>query len=389
MAEPLKDMYSAIWLKQWYLYQAHIWEVNNWKINEIEHWIQRFQTTNWEEAALLDRVRLLATALQEDFTKVLDNDTSNQEFNFRIAAEVVCQISNHIREYERTLGFHWIFLPQWVANFGLENLQISMEALGVITQLVSAEFAVRPFLLQDQEACKPYFEKWSQSENNAVRRLASEGCRPRLPWGKALSALEAQPEWNFQLLETLLYDPSEYVRKSVANHLNDLSKVWPNKVIELAQRHLRKPKNKPNTATYKLLKHALRTLLKQGHQEALLLFGFQEVRVEIVQIKGLEPVYNYGEKLEIEVSCKVLENTASNQALRVEAVLGYQKANHSISDKVFQVGNKQPSEDGIFQFSFSKLLADYTTRKHYAGRHQVAILINGKEIQRIDFELVK
>ena len=119
--------------------------------------------------------------------------------------------------------------------YGLGYPEESLHALEQITRLVSAEFAVRPFILRDPDRTMEYFRRWSLDENATVRRLASEGCRPRLPWAVALPMFKKDPSPLLPILENLKDDASLYVRKSVANNLNDISKDHPDLVLELAR----------------------------------------------------------------------------------------------------------------------------------------------------------
>ena len=164
-------------------------------------------------------------------------------------------------------GFEAMFFPEFVALFGLEEWGSAMDALAWFTRYSSSEFAIRPFILRYPEKTMARMAAWARHENKHVRRLASEGCRPRLPWAMALPAFKRDPGPILPILESLKDDPEDYVRRSVANNLNDISKDHPELVLDLAEKW-------SNADRAWLLKHACRTLLKAGHPRALELFGF-------------------------------------------------------------------------------------------------------------------
>jgi 3-methyladenine DNA glycosylase AlkC len=164
--------------------------------------------------------------------------------------------------------FVTLCLPDFVGLYGLHDFETSMEALKFFTTFGSSEFAVREYLRRDLRRSLQVMEKWSRDENEDVRRLASEGCRPRLPWSFRLEALIAEPALTLPILENLRADSSLYVRKSVANHLNDITKDHPEWVLDVVQGW---PLEQAHTAW--IVKRALRTLIKKGNRRALGLFG--------------------------------------------------------------------------------------------------------------------
>ncbi|UUZ63330.1 DNA alkylation repair protein [Polaromonas sp. P1-6] len=160
-------------------------------------------------------------------------------------------------------GFVTLVLPDYVGLHGQDDFDTSMEALKFFTAFGSSEFAVREFLRRDPARTLAVMQAWSRDESEHVRRLASEGCRPRLPWSFRLEALMAEPALAAPILENLKADPSLYVRKSVANHLNDVTKIHPDWVLERLESW---PLDNPHTAW--IARHALRTLIKQGDRRA-------------------------------------------------------------------------------------------------------------------------
>ena len=144
-----------------------------------------------------------------------------------------------------------MLFPDYVECYGLEHFDSSISALETFTKYSSAEFAVRPFIMRYEQKMMSQMRKWSRSKNHHLRRLSSEGCRPRLPWSMALPAFKQDPTAILTIISALLSDGSEYVRRSVANNLNDISKDHPEIVIEITRQNLGQ-----SDATDKLLKHA-------------------------------------------------------------------------------------------------------------------------------------
>ncbi|SFV67319.1 DNA alkylation repair enzyme [hydrothermal vent metagenome] len=272
----------------------------------------------------------------------------------------------------------FMFLPEYIANFYLEDYEKSIVVLEKITEFTSCEFAVRAFIKKYPQMMEQ-MKKWSLSSNQHIRRLASEGCRPRLPWAIALPQFKNNPQAVLSILENLKNDESEYVRRSVANNLNDISKDNPNIVFKIAKNWLGN-----NERTDKLVKHACRSLLKNGNQQALALFGFVASKHIKIQNFNLQKYVNIGDKL-----CFSFEIQTQQQKLgkcRLEYKIGFMKANNQLSNKVFKI-----SESDI-QSNFKLVKKNHsfkiiTTRKYYAGKHSLTIIINGIEVKKGFFEL--
>ncbi|MEM9160764.1 MAG: DNA alkylation repair protein, partial [Verrucomicrobiota bacterium] len=168
-------------------------------------------------------------------------------------------------------GLQALVFPDFVEVYGRKYWKTSMKALAVFTELCSSEFGIRPFIEQDPDLAFRQLKLWSESENEHLRRLASEGCRPFLPWGNRIAWLNENPDRIIQILDTLKADRSLYVRKSVANNLNDLSKIDADKVLVLAESW-----RGACEETNWIVKHALRTLLKKAEPRALALFDYRD-----------------------------------------------------------------------------------------------------------------
>ena len=207
--------------------------------------------------------------------------------------------------------------------------------LAELTPRLTAEFAIRPFLAADLDRALPVVRGWTTHADEHVRRLASEGTRPRLPWGKSVAGILAQPEVTLPILDALYRDEAEYVRRSVANHLNDLSRARPDLVVATAARWLADP----DANTARLVRHALRTLVKQGHPEALALLGFAPLVGLVVVGPALdETIVAMGEALRFEFA---LENQG-DEAVRVaiDYIIHHQKANGTLTPKVFKLATR-------------------------------------------------
>jgi len=274
----------------------------------------------------------------------------------------------------------YIFLPDYIEIYGLEDYETSVQAIESVTQFISCEFAVRPFLAKYGQQMMLQMEKWSLHENHHVRRLASEGSRSRLPWAMAVPGLKKDPFMILPILENLKNDPSEYVRRSVANSLNDISKDHPEIVIAIAGRW--KGLSKETDA---LIKHASRSLLKQGHTQILAHYGLESTAIELVNFEILTEAVPIGESLEFTLSVK---NTAAiPQKIRLEYAVYYKRLNGQFSKKVFKISERefQPAEIAVINRKQSFKII--TTRKFYPGKHQLSIILNGRESELKDFEL--
>lgn len=274
----------------------------------------------------------------------------------------------------------FIFLPDYIAAYGLEDYETSVHALEFVTQFVTCEFGIRPFILRYYDAMLAQMEQWSQHENYKVRRLASEGSRPMLPWGMGVPALKKDPHINLRLLENLKNDPSETVRRSVANHLNDLSKQHPQVVVGIAQQW------KGNSAeTDALIRHGLRTLLKQSHPEIMQFYGLDSAGISFTDFTVHTPGVAIGDSLDFSFR---IENQGSVRTIRLEYAIYYKRQQDQVSRKVFKISEKNyaPGETAVIfrKQSFRPI----TTRRYYAGKQQIAILVNGTEYPALDFELL-
>ena len=277
----------------------------------------------------------------------------------------------------------FIVFPDFVEQFCDEKeFDLAINSLEFFTEFGSSEFAMRKFIEINQDEAFKYLEKFSKSKNYHIRRLASECCRPLLPWGNVLQNLKKNPTPILKILENLKFDDELYVRKSVANNLNDISKNNPELVLTLLEKW-----KKENVAEF-IIKHALRTLLKKGDTKALFLIGIKNDEKEqnyVIKDFYLEkPQVNLNNYLNFRFD---LENFKSNNKIRTEYAIFFRKNNGSLSKKIFQITTKN-FEKGVFKISKKHLFKDFTTRKHYIGEHFISLIVNGLEIEKIKFDLI-
>ena len=280
-------------------------------------------------------------------------------------------------------GFVAMVLPEFVGRHGLDHFELSLEALRELTRYSSAEFAIRSFLERDAAAVLARAERWAEDENEHVRRLASEGTRPRLPWARRLPFLVAAPQHTLPILERLQADPSEYVRRSVANHLNDISKDHPEWVLDLLERW---PTQEPETKW--IAKHALRNLIKAGHPRALKLVGATlGAKVRLQSFAVSPAVIRLGQTLRL--SATLVSTARKPQRLVIDYAIHYVKKSGDSSRKVFKWRTLELEGRTEVTLTKGQTIADFTTRTHYAGRHQVELLVNGLSVAQGRFDLKK
>lgn len=275
-----------------------------------------------------------------------------------------------------------MFLPHYVACHGRHAFDLSLDALKYFTRFGSSEFAVRHFLRDDLERCLKVMHTWALDPNEHVRRLASEGSRPRLPWSFHLEPIQANPELTAAILETLKADSSLYVRKSVANHLNDVTKQHPDWVLDRIEGW---PLQDRHTAW--IARHALRSLIKQGDPRALAVIGVGgKAQVQVSELKVTPGVIRLGDQ--ITLSFKVQSTLEKPQRLVIDYAIDYVKASGGTSAKVFKLKTFDLPAHGCVALSRSQFIRELTTRRHYAGRHAVHLLVNGERLGSTAFDIL-
>ncbi|MCJ8329506.1 MAG: DNA alkylation repair protein [Lentisphaeria bacterium] len=267
--------------------------------------------------------------------------------------------------------------------YGLEHPELALKVLKNLTSLFSAEFAIRPFLIEHQALTLKTIRPWLTDPDHHVRRLVSEGTRPRLPWGQQLPAYIKDPGPIFPLLEKLKDDPTDYVYRSVANNLNDISKDHPDLVI---QRCLKWQKNASPERQW-LIRHALRTLIKAGHPDVFPLLGYtKKPKIELSDFGLSADKIKMGKDLNFEFTLASVAK--SEQSIVLDYAIHFMKANGNQKAKVFKLKNLKIKKGESIEIQKKHSFKKISTRKFYPGAHKLVLLINGKEIDSQDFCLI-
>ncbi|HBG1718774.1 TPA: DNA alkylation repair protein [Clostridioides difficile] len=357
MPELLKNMYNR---ESLYEVAVAIQSVyNSFKVDEF---IKSTMDETWNNLELKARCRKISMSLgmylPEDYKEALS-----------------------ILEKSVTGFYFAFFFPDFVEVYGQDdiNWDLSISALERNTEYWSSEFAVRAFIIKDEERMMAQMRKWSKHKSEHVRRLASEGCRPQLPWGQAISKFKKDSTPVLPILEQLKTDTSTYVQKSVANNLNDISKTHPDLVISIAKDWYGK-----NKSTNWIVKHGCRTLLKKGNRDVLAIFGYDDTTSINLQDFTLETTsISIGEDLTF--SFNILAKKATKT--RLEYGIDYIKSNGKRNRKIFKISEVSLKENEKKSYMKKHSFADVSVRKHYPGIHSIAIIINGIEKDKLDFEL--
>lgn len=258
----------------------------------------------------------------------------------------------------------------------------AMSLLAELTGRLTAEFAIRTLLRHDLDRALEIIAEWTDSPDEHVRRLASEGTRAYLPWAIRVPALLSRPGATIGILDALYRDDSEYVRRSVANHLNDLSRDSPDLVVETARRWLDTPA--PTTRT--LVRHALRTLIKRGDPRALALLGFAPATVQIDGPLLAETRVPWGAEVSFTA---VIRNTGTDSArLAVDYVVHHRRANGTLSTKVFKLATADLAPGEELAIDRRHSFRPITTRRYYPGEHAIALQVNGVATPPVVFDLL-
>lgn len=357
--EPLKNLYSPELLKT----MAELLQEHH-KPFDKKKFLQTIFDTEWPNRELKQRMRHITNCLHRFLP-----------FPYARQMEILTPIAKHFT------GFIAVLFPDFVEVYGLDEPDISIPALEQFTQYSTSEFAVRPFIIKYEKRMVKQHLQWAKSKNHHVRRLASEGIRPRLPWAMALPAFKKDPAAILPILELLKADESEYVRRSVANCLNDISKDHPDVVLKIVNNW-----KGMSPETDWIVKHASRGLLKQGHTEALSTFGLNhKVKVDVTRLSISKKKLPIGDKFDYSFSVTLTEKKTHN--LRLEYKIYYQKANGKQNPKVFQIGTYPMKPSQTLAISRSHAFADLTTRKHHKGDHRIVVVVNGKETAELPFTL--
>lgn len=323
-----------------------------------------------------DRSKLISNKLK----KYLPND-------YKEAVSILIKSLNEELDNGQIMHFEgFIIMPLclFVSTYGLsdENYDISINALYEMTKRFSSEFDIRPFLIKYPEKTQKILLEWTKDPNTHVRRLTSEGSRPRLPLGIRLPMYQKDPNPVIEILEELKEDPELYVRRSVANNLNDIAKDNPKIVTDTLKKWSEIKTDEMNW----LIKHSLRTLIKQGNKEALELLGYDH-KTDI-SVKNLSL-----DKKEVEIGNEFYFNfevtsISQKENLMIDYVIHHMKANGKNKEKVFKLTKKIIPRGQTLKISKKHSFKPISTRKYYTGKHYLEIKINGKNYFMEEFHLV-
>lgn len=326
----------------------------------------------WEQLTLKERINHIAAVLGRYLPA-----------NYEDALKILFSIDKDCS------GFPYLFFPQFVVIYGQgdEHWELSMGALERFTRLSSSEFAIRPFILKDPKRVMKRMKKWAKHPNEHVRRLSSEGCRPRLPWGESLPLFKKDPSQVLSILEQLKEDPSLYVRKSVANNLNDISKDNPLAVIQTAGRWLG-----ANQHTDWIARQGCRTLIKNGNAEALKMFGYAAagngaLLVQGASIAAKPAKLKIGESCEINYSLSIREGSPVH--VRIEYAIDFVKARGKCSHKLFLLSDKTVAGGATIKGTHKHSFADLSTRRHYPGVHRLLLVVNSQEAAAAEIKITE
>ena len=297
---------------------------------------------------------------------------------------LLTSLGPEIPECELTGYDRFIVMSQndYVAEYGLDHFELSMKALHEMTKHFTAEGAIRAFIQRCPEQTLTRLARWAEDENCHVRRLVSEGTRPRLPLAPRLPQFIEDPRPVLALLEKLKADPELMVRRSVANNLNDIAKDNPALVVET----LKAWQEEDSAETHWIIRHASRTLVKQGNKEALALLGYPpDVAIEVLHLELNDSRIRIGDNLVFKF--RVQSNSDEPQNLMVDYVVHHMKANGKLAPKVFKLAKKVLKGRESLQLAKRHSFRPISTRKYYTGKHLLEIQINGKIYAQAEFTL--
>jgi len=358
MAEVLKAMYNKEFLRQ-FAEKVHA----TYGIFDMESFVVATMDEPWDGLELKARMRRIAETLR-----------TYLPIRYEEALDVLFAVD------ETCLGFPYQFFPDFVAVYGHdeEHWELSMKALERFTQRSSSEFAIRSFLMNDPERVMCKMRIWSQHPNEHVRRLASEGCRPRLPWGVSLPMFKRDPTLVIAVLERLKAGPSLYVRKSVANNLNDIAKDHPTVVLETVRRW-----KGVCSQTDWIIRLGCRTLIRKADPEILELFGYanpndESSLVTCASLSVIPPRLMIGERCDLKYELCIREGEQVH--IRIEYGIDFVKSRGHTSRKIFLLSDKTVSSGMHLTGTRKHNWSDLTNRRHYTGEHRIVLLVNGREV---------
>ncbi|REJ81107.1 MAG: DNA alkylation repair protein [Acidobacteria bacterium] len=338
----------------------------------------RRATAGLDELELKARVRQVAAALRD----ALDPD-------LEVATQTLVEALPEPIASDEPTSEHFLYWPylQFVEEYAAtpEHFELATSALHAMTQRFSAEFAIRPLLAAEPGRTLALLLEWTGDPSPQVRRLCSEGTRPRLPWGQRLPAFIDDPHATTPILDALVDDPVEGVRRSVANHVGDIAKDHPEVAIALCRRWRRAvPRRSSREDRERLVRHALRHPIKQGNAEALALFGYGEASVE-AKLALSAPSAKLGESVRLELEIVSLSGEA--QDLLIDYAVHFPRADGSLAPKVFKWTERSLDGGATLRLERRHVFRRVTTRSNRSGRHRIEVLVNGSAVAGRDLEV--
>lgn len=280
-------------------------------------------------------------------------------------------------------AFHLWPVSRYIELYGLDEPELSLDAIEALTRAFTGEWAVRPYLERYPELTMARVDTWARSESHNVRRLASEGIRPRLPWARVHTPFVADPSPIIPVLDLLYDDHSLFVRKSVANNLNDISRTHPELALAAAARWLTSPS--PNAGW--VVERGLRTPIKRGEPNALALVGYGDPADLDVCVPDFPDTAVVGDKALLKV--RITNTGAAPQEVLAEYRMHFLKKNGERRPTTFRLGKFTLAPGETVTAAKTHTFRVTSTRTYYPGTQAVSVQVNGRESAQRAFELTR
>lgn len=332
-------------------------------------------------------LKMRVKVIGENLFKMV-NDLKSVKFHEKFLNEILTLESS-----EKISGLQWWPISIYLEELSYSEPKFAFRFMQKLTTVFTSEFAIRPLLNSDPEFVLHELCKLSLHKNVHLRRWSSEGTRPLLPWGLKASAIEKNPSWTKQILENLKYDDELYVRKSVANHLNDFSKKNPDYVIQLLRSWNKEASGKDLIKIQWISKMALRTLIKKGDKRAIeIVNGKVCTNFSITLLKLNKKKFKLHDELIL--SFNLLNSSKKSESFVIDYKIGY------CGKKFLQTKNKSQYSFKTYKgklqiiavkddksISLKHKIKPITTKQFYSGIHQIQLLVNGVEQKALEFHL--
>lgn len=374
MAEPFKNLINKKLVEDMALHFQKQWHT--------------FDAKGFVSAAIEDIESLELKARTDRITEVMFNylpadfEKAGHIMLASLGTPLDCSVSGGTIDENGIAGWAVMPMTHYVGLHGHGHFDLSMKLFKEMTKRASSEFGIRFFLIESPVETLAVLRTWTTDKDQHVRRLVSEGTRPRLPWAMRLPAFIEDPSPVIDLLARLKNDDAEYVRRSVANNLNDIAKDHPEVVAGIAAQWMEGASKERN----RLIRHACRTLVKSGHKETLKVLGYETPKIRRAHLDILTPQVVFGDALQFRLSISSSFN--QDQALAIDYIIHHQKANGTTSPKVFKWRTMTLPANGTFASMRRHVIKKITTRVYYPGLHTLEVMVNGISTGKADFQLV-